>query len=429
MNAKSNHQPLHLLKEGQSLFSAGRVRREKGQWWIYNAFTDLELDFAATSGANDDLVEGALIRVGGHLRDDLFVVEWFCVVHQPYSDPPPLQDERGLPIGTCLRARHHLNRRIHRFFDQRSFLEVQTPAWVRAPGTDPHIEPVRADFQHGSAPEDRQTGYLHTSPELSMKRLLSAGAGPIYQLGSVWRNGEVTPLHNPEFQLLEWYRPWRAMEAIMADVEQLVGSILDDQSGRPVEAPFLRITMRELVDRACGFDLLEALDADSLRHQIRRRKLLSDRAMSRARWDELFYSLTVSHLDPYLSTMGPVFVTHWPSPLAVLAKKDDDDPRVARRFELYVDGVELANGFGELTDPDEQLERFVDDNATRRLLNLGELPVPRAFLRALEWGLPPSAGVALGVDRLLVLATPDASCLLDINPFAFYRDVDGIQWP
>lgn len=423
------HQPLHLLPEHQSLLSAGRLRRAEDQWRIYNAHIDLGLEISRESTPTAEFSDGALVRVGGHRRGEYFVVEYAHIVQHSLADRPALQSDRAISIGDALRARHGLNRRLRRFFDERHFLEVETPAWVREPGTDPHIEPVRADFQQTHDTEEPQPAYLHTSPELAMKRLLAAGSGPIYQLGPVWRNGEVTPLHNPEFRLLEWYRPWQPVEAIMDDVEALVTQVLHEHSARPVGAPFSRMTMRQLVDQACGFDILNALDVDSLRREIQRHDLLSDRAMRRARWDELFYSLTVSHLDPFLSSKGAVFVTDWPAPLAILARRKRSDERVAERFELYVDGVELANGFGELTDPQEQRRRFEEDNTTRRRLGHRPMPIPQAFLRALRWGLPPSSGVALGVDRLLLLATPNASCLRDIAPFALTRNVDGIDWP
>lgn len=420
-----DHTPLHLISENQSVATAGRLRKAEHRWRVFNAFAELELSLDPD---HPELTDRALVRLGGHRRQQTFFASDVQMVHRPDIAAPPLAQPRNPSLGDALRARHRLYRQIRRFFESRNFLEVQTPAAVFAPGTDPHLEPVPVELRDDDrANAPRMPGHLHTSPELAMKRLLAAGAGPIYQLTRVWRHGEITPIHNPEFTLLEWYRPWNPMEAIIDDVERLVRRLLHDQSARPVTAEIPRMTMQEVVDQACGFDLLEALDADSLRREIKRRDLLSDRAMEQARWDELFFSLTISHLDPFLKTLGAVFVTEWPRPLAILARRCDGAPRVAERFELYVDGIELANGFGELTDPDEQRRRFEKDNTVRRDIGRRPLPIPEAFLRSLRWGLPPSAGVAVGVDRLLMLAVDGASTLRDVAPFALVRDGDGID--
>lgn len=422
------HTPLNRVTEGPTVDTGGRLHRTDDGWRLANAFVSYEL---VLSGADDEkrrLEDGALVRARGRRRDRSFVVDSVDVVHQPDIETPELAEGRNISLGEALRARADINRQIRSFFDDRDFLEVETRAWTEAPGTDPHLAPMRADYCQDAGCERSRRGYLHTSPELKMKRLLVHGAGPIYQLGRVWRNGEITDLHSPEFRLLEWYRPWQSVETIIDDTERLVGRILDG-GDRSVEPPIERMTMREVVDGACGFDILEALDVDSLRREIERRDLLSDRHLEAARWDELFFSLTIEHLDPYLSKQGAVFVTRWPKPLAILARSKADDPRVAARFELYIDGVELANGFGELTDPDEQRRRFVADNDARRAIDHPVLPIPRAFVRALRYGLPPSAGVALGVDRLLLLSTDGADAIRDVAPFAPYRDIDGIHWP
>src|SRR5690606_3037916 len=219
----------------------------------------------------------------------------------------------------------------------------------------------------------------------------------------VWRNGEVTDLHNPEFTILEWYRAWQNVEDIIQDVENITRIALHN-SARPVsDAPFLRLTMREAVERSMHFDLYDALDFDSLHAIVRSKNLLGPRAGQTKRWDDLFFELVITYLDPYLAKIGPTFITEWPAELAVLARKKPDDPRVAERFELYIDGLELANGFGELTDPVEQTTRFQHDLVERKQLERESLPLPRGFLQALHTGMPPSAGVALGVDRLLML--------------------------
>ncbi len=369
------------------------------------------------------------MRIEGQRKGSLFQLDDYSVVHRPTSTPPDLEARRRVPIGQALRARHQLRATLHHFFRDRGFLEVSTPALCQSPGTDPHIEPISANFMESHGDAQHHRAYLHTSPELAMKRLLSAGSGPIYQLAPVWRNGEVTTTHNPEFSMLEWYRPWEPLDSIIEDIQDLVTLVLDEQSARPLSPPFPVVTMAEAVEASCGFDLSEALDTPSLQAAIRRHGLLSERAIKAAPWDELFYSLTISHIDPWISDQGPLFITRWPIQLAVLARPCPDDPRFAQRVELYVDGIELANGFHELTDPDEQRHRFHQDNQYRKRHDLPQLPIPSAFLHALEYGMPPSSGIALGLDRLLLLATPNAETLRDVAPFSWRRTDQGIQWP
>ena len=420
------HSALHLLEDGQQVCTAGRVRKSEQGLELFNLFERLGL-VSPRSGGLKGLRDGDLVRVEGKKQNgELEVSDWELISRPEQAKAPALEEGRSVPLGEALRARATLNQKVRHFFADRGFLEVETPAMTRAPGTDPYLEPVRADYV--SAQEDqRERAYLHTSPELKMKRLLASGSGPIYQFTRVWRNGEVTALHNPEFTILEWYRPWEGVREIMADVEDLVREVLDEKSGRPLQEAPVEMTMQEVVERCCGFDLLECLSADSLREELLCRGLISTRAAQGADWDELFFSLTVSHLDPFLASLGAVVVTRWPAPLAVLARKCADDPRVAERFELYLDGVELANGFGELVDPREQRRRFQEDNEKRRELGLEEMEMPEDFLEALQWGMPPSAGVALGVDRLLMLAV-GAGEIREVAPFALHRRQGKICW-
>ena len=344
----------------------------------------------------------------------------------------------GLDIAEAVVERGRLNTAIRRYFEARDFLEVETPNCVEAPGTDIYLEPVgtRSLEERGrrSLP-----GFLHTSPEFAMKRLLTEGFERIYQLVKVWRDGEVTDWHHPEFSMLEWYRAWEDVDAIMGDVEQIVAAATDGDAAVverttegeehrtvPCEPPFRRMTMQELVDEACGFDLLEALDYESLRARVVEHDLLGpglDRRhpprdeSEEGRWDALFFELMIARIEPHLATLGTVFVTEWPAPLAILAQKSDEDPRVAERFELFVGGIELANGFSELTDPEEQRRRFEHDLEERAAMDKPLLPMPTAFLEGLEYGLPPSSGVALGIDRLLMLRM-GASRIDQVAPFA-----------
>lgn len=306
----------------------------------------------------------------------------------------------------AVRGRAALNAQIRAFFRARDFIEVETPCLVPAAGTDPYLDPIPATLTVGSSQRPMS---LHTSPEFAMKELVAAGLERIYQLCHVWRDGEVTAQHNPEFTLLEWYRAGARYDVIMDDVEELVSLCLAFDGANP----FLRVTMRDAWLQACGIDpIATAGDLDALAK--------ASGVHRWARWDELFFELMLERVEPWLAAQGAVFVTHWPTQLAVLARRCDHDPRVAERFELYVDGVELANGFGELTDPIEQRERFEQDNAQRRALGKPEQPYPQRFLDVLESGLPESSGVALGVDRLLMLRL-GADSISEVLPFAIQR--------
>ncbi|WP_230467481.1 EF-P lysine aminoacylase EpmA [Lujinxingia vulgaris] len=397
-------------------------------WQIRNLHTTLELAFSG--GTPPDAVDHqALVEVCGERENELLsVTSWRLVARAP-AEPTRLTHHRAIPLGRAIEARADFNRRARTFFESRDFLEVETPAWVRAPGTDVHLSPVAATV-HLDGPHHPRPGYLHTSPEFSMKRLLCEGAERIYQLARVWRDGEVTPRHNPEFSLLEWYRAWEPLDAIIDDVEQLVCQTLHAGSARPVTSPIPRVTMQEVVREACGFDILENLNADALSETVRRLDLLPPHLSETSHWDDLFFALVVEHIDPFIATLGAVFITDWPAPLAVLARRTPDDPRTAERFELYVDGVELANGFGELTDAEEQRERFEDDQKAREARGLPALPLPEAFLEALRFGMPPSSGVALGVDRLLMVQL-GTEAIRDVAPFSLWRNEAGelVDWP
>ncbi len=376
--------------------TGGRLVGRDGDWSLGDARGALALVGLEGFGV---FVEGELIRLQGVMGPEGFRVEAVESLFRPAAGAATPVVDPGVLV-----ERGQFLAELRSFFQRREFSEVETPYWVSSPGTDPYLEPVEARFQVESPLRGVEPGFLHTSPEFAMKRLLAAGAGPVFQLARVWRNGERSALHNPEFTLLEWYRPWEAVERIIEDVEELVCEVLGEDSARVVGAPIRRMTMAEVVDEACGFDLMEALELEALRDAVESRGLLGERHLRAEVWEELFFALMVERLDPFVAGLGAVFVTEWPTALAALARRKPGDPRVAERFELYVDGVELANGFGELTDPEEQRARFEADNRARAALGKPELPMAEELLAAMEWGLPPSSGVALGVDRLMMLA-------------------------
>lgn len=302
-----------------------------------------------------------------------------------------------------LRARAALLRALRGFFAERGVLEVETPILSRAAATDPALSSLHTDCWLDGA--RAETLYLHTSPEFPMKRLLAAGSGPIYQVCKVFRAGERGRRHHPEFSLLEWYRPGWSLEDLMDEVADLVRCLLQ----RP-DLPSTRLTYRALFETRLGIDPW-ALDAAALAAQAQALGLVdsADRlALDRDGWLDL---LLTQCLEPTLgrdavsARSDLTFLCDYPPSQAALARIRPGPVPVAARFELYLDGLELANGFEELTDAAEQQQRFTADLGARAHAGQPQVPLDTRFLAALAAGLPACAGVALGLDRLLMLAT------------------------
>ena len=289
-----------------------------------------------------------------------------------------------------LRARAAMLARIRAHFAATGVLEVETPTLSRAAVTDVHLASVPAEV----AGLGRM--YLHTSPEFAMKRLLAAGIGDCYQVCRVYRDGESGRWHNPEFTMVEWYRVGLGAEALLDDVEALVRAALAPHREL---GPFERITYREALRRHGGVDPLAARPEDIAaalaRHGIE---------APPAERDELLDLLVSAVAGPALGRGTATFVCDYPASQAALARLKPSDPTVAERFELYLDGVELANGFHELADAREQRARFEADLAERARRNLPAPPVDGLFLSALAAGIPDCSGVALGFDRLVMAA-------------------------
>lgn len=292
----------------------------------------------------------------------------------------------------ALRARATLLAEIRAFFAERGVLEVETPIASRAATTDPAIESLVTAW---SAPGRHQTLYLHTSPELPMKRLLAAGIGPIYQICKVFRDGERGRLHHPEFTLLEWYRPGWTYRELMDEVAELVRRVLD-RPGLPVE----HLTYRDLYLDRLALDPWTA-DLGALRDKARRVGISGAESLVLERDGWLDLLLTHS-LEAGLGKGCLTFLQDYPPSQAALARIRPGLVPVAERFELYLEGVELANGFQELTDPVAQAARFAADLDERHAGGLPTPPADRSFVEALKAGMPEGSGVALGLDRLLM---------------------------
>ncbi len=290
-----------------------------------------------------------------------------------------------------LRARAALYGDLRAFFAARGVLEVETPLLCSAGITDPAIEPLRVERGLSiHAPR-----YLQTSPEYAMKRLLAAGSGAIYQITRAFRDGEAGSRHNPEFSLLEWYRPGFDLPALMQEVAELLRDCLGD---KPVRMVSYRKLFIEELD-------IDPFSADIAALEQRAAAAVDIGALTGDR--DLWLDLLLSHvIEPRLRDRGVCFVHDYPASQAALARiAASGGVPVAQRFEVYVDGIELANGYLELSDPAEQRSRFEADNARRRVRGLPEHPVDEYLLAALEAGLPDCSGVALGLDRLLMLRT------------------------
>ena len=287
-------------------------------------------------------------------------------------------------IPRSLERRARVVARVRAFFDARGFLEVETPLLVPSPGLDVHLDAFAVSTPSGER-------FLSTSPEYQMKRLLADAYPRIFQIAKAFRQNEIGERHNPEFTMLEWYRAPATVDEVMRDTEQLVAAVTGGTARLEGEAhdtspPFLRMTVLEAYE----------MFADCR----------PEETLTLAEQDETrFFRLLVDRVEPGIAGLGrAVFLTEYPASQASLARKKPSDPRVAERFELYVAGVELCNGFGELTDLEEQRARLERDRTTRQERGLPAYPIDEKFLAALERGLPPCAGNALGLDRLVALA-------------------------
>ncbi len=305
-----------------------------------------------------------------------------------------------------LRRRGLVTAATRAFFVGRGYAEVETPYAVPTPGEEVHLRAFRTEREH---PDGRlQPLWLHTSPEFAMKKLLVARAGPIFQFARVWRNGEGSDLHAHEFTMLEWYRPGADMASLIDETTAYLRAVLPPVvTCRGVTTDLSRIerlTVAEAFARYVGVDVLAtAEDAPALAAAA------GTRLRENESWEDLFFRLLLGRIEPRLGRSHPTFLTHWPAAQAALARRDPADPRVAERFELFVCGIELANAFVELTDADEQRARFEADRARRHAASGPDWPLDEDFLAALAFGMPPSAGIALGFDRLAMIASGASS--------------------
>ena len=304
------------------------------------------------------------------------------------------------------------------FFKARGFHEVETPLFVRYPGMEPYLEVFETEWRNTRG--ERYPGFLTTSPEYAMKKLLAAGIAPLFQICKSFRNCEdVSARHNPEFTILEWYRANVDYTEIMRDCEELFRAIAKAlrpdgagdawiYGGKTIDlgSDWERLTVREAFARYAGVDLQRDL--------YRLADVARDKGYPMApenTWEQAYHQIFLNEIEPRLGQTTPTFLYEYPIDMAALARASATDPTVAERFELYVAGVEMANAFGELTDPAEQLRRLQAERQERRSLGKTDYAVDPDFIHALTRGIPPSAGIALGIDRTAM----------------FFADVDSIR--
>lgn len=302
-------------------------------------------------------------------------------------------------------------REIRDFFWERDVLEVDTPILGEAPVTDPHIEALTTRIKHFGA----QTFYHQTSPEYYLKRLLAAYPISVYQLGKVFRDDEYGRYHSPEFTMLEWYRLGFDDEALMDEMEALFTRLWQTFQGQAL--PMLRLSYKEVFLRYLGLNPHQASQAEL--QAVVLEKLGPIQGLPDPDIDTCLQLLLSQVIEPLLAKIeGPVFIKHFPASQAALAqlKTNEAGEAISGRFEVYWQGVELANGYHELMDPVLQAERFQADVASRKALCLPIVPIDQKLLQALEVGLPACAGVALGLDRLLMILT-QATALEEVLTF------------
>ncbi len=322
----------------------------------------------------------------------------------PWWTPAVHADRRPILIG-----RNRIEAALRHYLAAEDFVMVDPPGLQRSPGNETHLHAF-ATVLVGEAGE-RETRYLHTSPEFSMKKLLAAGEKRIASLGHVWRNRERSARHHPEFTMLEWYRAGEPYEAVMADCVAMlrlaaaaVGAKqlrFRGQAADPFAEPE-RLSVAEAFTRHAGIDVLATLgDAPALAAAMRAAGMA---APADEDWSYLFTQVLLERIEPQLGRGRITILDRYPAIEAALARKAPDDPRVAERFEIYAAGVELANGFGELTDPVEQRRRFMAEMDEKARLYGERYPLDEEFLAALAL-MPEASGIALGFDRLVMLAT------------------------
>jgi len=367
------------------------------------------------------LPEGVILEATGErLQKDFFRVDHYHVLVSPQryqSEPTPqMPNWQRATIDSLTRAiiykRARVLRIVREFFYSRDFDEVETPIVVNVPGMEPYLNPFKTQLE--TTKGDTYPAYLITSPEYAMKKMLVAGMGKIFQITHSFRNQEeLSAQHNPEFAILEWYRSYASYLDIMQDTEALIAEVArrfywgDERSGIhryqgeliDFNPPWPRIRYEEALREFAGLAYDEIASLEGLKSAMRQKGY----TVESEDWDTLITQVFLNEVEPKLGRDKPCILYDYPVSQAALAKRSESDPRFAERFEVFIAGIELANAFTELNDPEEQLRRLQEEQALRRKLGKESYDIDQSFIEALRWGMPPSGGIALGIDRLLMI--------------------------
>ena len=413
-----SHRVSELL-EGAKATLAGRLAKgaHHGGLQLRDETGDVAVGLEMASA---EIRVGDIVEVEGAWEPPVFKVVSVLLL------APGLEDSSRTPVktkGRNLRARAQIVSCLRRAMEDRGYIEVETPLLVRCPGMEPHLRAFETACLTGQA---RRPLYLPTSPEYAMKRLLSADFERIFQICKAFRDEAWGSMHNPEFTILEWYRAYADYTDIMEDAEALVdrvtrevgGGSLISYRGHTVDVtpPWERLSVREAMARHAGVEADPFADRDAFVAEARRQGYSTVGADDP---DEVaFHKVFLDGVERHLGRDRPTILVDYPASMAALAKRKSNAPYLAERFEIYIAGLELANAFTELNDPVEQRRRYEHEAAERRAHGLPEYPVDEDLLGAMQSGIPPAGGIALGVDRLVMLLT-GAERIQDVIAFPF----------
>ncbi len=356
------------------------------------------------------------------------------------EDPNFLRSIVDLNLKEKLQLRSEIVQKIRGFFLKQGFMEADTPLLVRNPGMEPYLDVFKTEFFAGgsgkSGADNARTRvkkieemYLITSPEYALKKLLTAGFEKIFQVAKSFRNKETaSSLHNPEFTLLEWYRAYAGYEEIMKDTEQLIYVLVGELSrgqatlsfqGKAIDVtpPWPRLKVKDAFARYAGIPVGDFENPEKFRAAVSKKGY---KVGPETAYDDLFFYVFMNEIEPKLGCDRPTILYEYPVSMAALSKICAHDPHYSERFEVYIAGIELANAFTELNDPVEQRCRLEAERKHRQKLGKDDYPVDQNFIRALEFGMPPAGGIALGVDRLIMLLTDTT----DIRDVLFFPHQD-----
>ena len=404
------------LAPGDEAILAGRLVAGKaaGRVRLIDESGEVSLAFSQTPG---NLRPGDVVELQGIWRPPTFQIRSHRVL------APALSRSEAGPAPRILRTRARVLSFVRRFFEAAGFLEVETPLLVHSPGMEPHLDAFETLYNDNGRVERL---YLPTSPEYAMKRLLSAGYERIFQICKSFRQETPGPMHSPEFTLLEWYRAYADYTSIMADAETLIHALVCEITGKPTvkyqgstvdfTPPWQRLTVREAFARYAGVYTDPAENLDAFIREARQQGHRSVRPGDP--FEIAYFKVFLDAVEKHLGAGRPTFLVDYPAEMAALARLKQNAPGIAERFELYVSGVELANAFTELNDPAEQRARLEEEAGQRRKSGRPAYPIDERFLGALEAGMPPAGGIALGVDRLVMVLT-DTKHIRDVVAIPF----------